>query len=178
MAKAAEKQPQEATAPAEDIQVKVMNETGKLDDKGAASAALSSSFEQPSEQADDIISPAMAATVLKVPFAMAATAWGDYWLLSDNEAAMLSEPAAKVFSQFCGRFADRNPEVYMLGMAIILTVFPRALRTINEHRSKHIATTADKPQNAPNSAREQAAEDNLVPMPLPVPPPGHKGGAS
>jgi len=143
---------------AEEAKLNVYNTTGTLNDKGAAAAASASPYEAQGQALDEgVVSPEMAAGILKFPFSLAAAYLGEHWEISDAEAKLMADPAARMFSGVAGRFAASNPDAFVLGMALVIVAGPRAFKTIQLIREEKSAKREAARTGAPDS-REVAPE--------------------
>jgi hypothetical protein len=122
----------------EDAVLNITNVTGELDDHNAAKAGAQSPYSEPPPE-QETVSPEMAAAVIKMPFALASLYFGEHWNLSDAEARLMSAPAAKLFSHAAGRFAESNPDAFVLGFALCIAVGPRAAQTMANATARRAA---------------------------------------
>lgn len=129
----------------ENIKVQLVNVAGELNDEAAAPEETVDA--KPAAQ--PIINEQMAKTILQVPFAVAASQWGDYWLLSKGELDLMAPNAAVVFSELFGRYVDDHPEAYMLCFTLLACIGSRAAILISDKK-----------------AQQQAEAEIVVPVPV------------
>jgi len=158
---------------AAEASVDVINIAGTLDDKGAAAAAAESPYgEPPAGASEEHINPEMAEAVIKMPFAMAAGYFGEHWTLSDFEAKSIATPAAKIFSRMAGRFAESNPDGFMLGLALCIVLGPRVITTVKiSNQKKAAAAEAARMGAAGVPAAQKQHSDPNAHSTLPAPGP-------
>ena len=140
----------------EEAVLNVFNITGELNDEGAAAAAHESPHAAQETPGEGYVTPEMAASVLKMPFSVASVYLGAHWELSDGEARLMADPAARLFSRLAGRFAETNPDAFVLGLALAICVGPRAVQTVNLLKSDKAARE--------KAARIGAADPALAPQ--------------
>ncbi|MCL2817137.1 MAG: hypothetical protein FWD39_01960 [Clostridiales bacterium] len=131
------------------------NLTGELNDEGAAAAANDSPYSAQEAPGEDYITPEMAASVLKMPFSVASVYLGAHWELSDGEAKLMATQAARLFSRLAGRFAESNPDAFVLGLALAICVGPRAVQTVNLLKAEKAAKDRAARVGAADPARRE-----------------------
>lgn len=130
------------TTPAEDIQVDVINTTGTIDDSIPFKTNDTYSGQTVSG-GDLLIDKEQARTILQFPFAV--VAWitkKEYWNLTDAELDYMDNSASRLFSQLFTRYADSNPDAYMLGFTLITCTSLRLMKMKQEENQEKQSKTA------------------------------------
>ncbi len=110
----------------ESVSLVVVNQTGNVDDKEPFRVKDDYSENQGSESQENVISKEWARAVLAFPYDLISERTGKpYWKLTKAELDLMEEPAARLFSKMFSRYADSNPDGYMLGAALILATSTR-----------------------------------------------------
>ena len=108
------------------VSLAVINQTGNVDDKEPFRVNDDYSENQGGTSEETLVSKEWARAVLSFPYNLISERTGkEYWKLTKAELDLMDEPAARLFSQMFSRYANSNPDGYMLGMALILATTTR-----------------------------------------------------
>ena len=149
----------EAQQPAaEAATVTVTNMAGTLDDKNAGRGEEQySDFGGGSEEQTNAIDPELAAVFIRMPFDLAAAYLGEHWTLSNGEAKLIADPAAKLFSRLFAQLSDRSPDAVAFALALLAVAGPRTLKTVKQVKR------GTQPEEAPHVTSSAAGETHSAP---------------
>ena len=131
------------TTPAEDIQVDVINTAGTIDDSIPFKTNDTYGENQTVSGGDLLIDKEQAREILQFPFAVVAgITKKEYWNLTDAELDCMDNSASRLFSQLFTRYADSNPDAYMLGFTLITCASLRLVKMKQEEKQEKQSKTA------------------------------------
>lgn len=108
------------------VSLAVINQTGNVDDREPFRVYDDYSENQGGTSEENVVSKEWARAVLKFPYDLISERTGkEYWKLTKAELDLMDEPAARIFSKWFSRYADSNPDAYMLAAALIIATTSR-----------------------------------------------------
>ena len=125
----AQEQPQDTKTQnmaGETVSLAVINETGNVDDREPFRVHDDYSENQGGTSEENAISKEWARSLLAFPYNLISERTGkEYWKLTKAELDLMDEPAARLFSKMFSRYADSNPDAYMLAAALVIATTSR-----------------------------------------------------
>lgn len=110
----------------ESVSLMVVNKTGNVDDKEPFRVHDDYSENQGGTSEENVISKEWARAILAFPYDLISERTGKpYWKLTKAELDLMDEPSARLFSKLFSRYADSNPDAYMLATALVIATTAR-----------------------------------------------------
>lgn len=108
------------------VSLDVINQTGNVDDREPFRVHDDYSENQGGTREENVISKEWARSLLAFPYNLISERTGKpYWKLTKAELDLMDEPAARLFSRLFSRYADSNPDAYMLAAALVIATTAR-----------------------------------------------------
>ena len=108
------------------VSLDVINQTGNVDDREPFRVHDDYSENQGGTSEENIVSKEWARSLLAFPYNLISERTGKpYWKLTKAELDLMDEPAARLFSKMFSRYADSNPDAYMLAAALVIATTSR-----------------------------------------------------